>query len=214
MQKTKEASILIWSLFLSLFIAFAFVSFSVSVHSAIQNVYTISQDITKNFLIHQNIYQAGFVQTSLSSTEQMVSDSSHILFLQDRQATEVRFIGSITPKITFSMYQWGPIFYTFVSFKNSSLIGSITASWIVTENASFDGIIRSWDDRGILYVKNLWGATKFTYTSTITSIDPVSSYKTLVNIWWKYLQKQTFEKRNFIPWDYSWFPYTQFEMFF
>ena len=214
MQKTNQGSILIWSLFLSFFVAFAFVSFSLSVHRTIQNAYGINNVLNQVLSLNTFISDPNFTSTGVNSYEQLVKNNTNSFWLQSGKALEVRFSTTSTPSLTISLQKWGPLVYKFVSFKKSTMLSTLSANALVTSSASFNGVIVPGDDNGILYIKNIWGQAEFNYTSTLMWTNPSTGYSDLVKISEQYFEKSKTQKLNFIPWDYPGFNYSKYEMSF
>ena len=213
MQKTRDGSILVWSLFLSFFIIFSFVSFSIWVNTAVKRNAVLGNDIRNDIAFNASIQGLSWT-LDMQGWGQLVKDYSNNIALSQGKSYEVRCDLSTSPNITLSIKKGGPLVYKFLSFNTSTIVPTLTVSWVATTSVSFVGTLQGGDNAWILYIKNLWGYTDFSYTSSVECNNSVTTYKIMSEIWRKYFIRNDFEKKNFDFGDYFGFPYSTFELSF
>lgn len=187
MQKTNiKASILIWSIFLSLIITILFMSISIKVNKNLKNNINFSQQINDNNQIKNliNSWSISWIYTS-----QYLNDSEKIYF----QAKN---------KVNFSLKIWEKNLSKI--YENNNISISIISGWpIKYSNNTNSGIIETnknisitpWD----LEIKNLWWYSKIEILSNVNtnSFTKYSKYKIYKDIWNKQLIKTIWTIKNF-----------------
>lgn len=213
MQKTTDASILIWSLFLSLFVAFAFLSISTAVFKNIQWVSYISQMVDTNFQM-PNLSLTWNAPIFVSSDIKIQKDMWNKLELMAWEGTEIRFSKNSQVNMTFTTNNGWPVFYEFISINNITKDGVVSASGTIVGSTSVNGNLDMNRSNGILYLRNLWGYVSLDYDSSDDFIIPVDNYMINKKVGGKYLQKSYIHQKNFDLWDYPWFDYYKYELNF
>lgn len=178
MQKTgKNASILIWSIFLSIIISLWFISISTQINKTLKNNQNIQQEITtknnlKNILNSQN------------PTSQYLEDGTYlnipennwyIWSLKEKEIKSFWFSWSTLDSIEISLNNWWPIRYSYdisTPYQQYDILtsGSISFSWN-TSNTS------------ILEIENLWWYALFQINSDQNFTAPEKYYEVWKKIW-------------------------------
>jgi hypothetical protein len=213
MQKNKGAYILIWSLFLSLFISFAFVSISISVNKSIKWAGSI-ETIIDSFFERNTIFFDTDFQEQTDWKETVSKDWSNTVTLKRGSSTEIRFEWTNLITFSVSVNSGGPLFYSFLAFSDWGSQAVITSSGTIEDLASFNGNLDSLRNRGILYFKNLWWYWEFTYNSSSVWINASDTFTVDKEIWGENYEKTWMQKTNFSLWDNSSINYETYEMDF
>lgn len=216
MQKSnRQASILLWSLFLSAFIASLFIFISGSVQKNIKNSLFFSELIDNSFISSHIFFDKNINFLKISENEYIKKNKEWKFSLLAWKASEFRFEkDSHFLSWSLQIQNWWPVWYNFVDIDTSPFSATSVSSGVIFSESTFSGMIDSWIDTGILYVKNLGGYTSFSLTTDIPFLSEESEYQVMRKIVGIEVEKKFFKKRNFLPWDFPWFDYLGFGMEF
>ena len=184
MQKTsKKASILIWSIFLSLIISVVFINTSSKIGKIIHNNSLLLESSDNNYNIKEVLNEKNYIDLELDNWESLLfeSNNNYTWTLLANQIIEIQF-PDINNNININIFTWGPIFY---NHSNG------TSSWVITNNNSIS--VSTW----FLYIKNLWWYTKYNLTSMNDFMTKTKKYKIIKKIWNKEVIKSSGEIKNF-----------------
>jgi len=170
MQKNKNnASILIWSIFLSLILSITFIGISSKITKELKN--------NKNYLNQNN--QNNFIKNKLKkrdySNENFPSNNENIIFMQNKnyswslkkeEKIQIKFVEN--SNISINIINWWPIVY--------STIWTLTSSWIINSNTQMTL-------SGSIILNNLWGYTIYNVISNKNILPPEIIYKVIKTIW-------------------------------
>lgn len=197
MQKTnKKASILIWSIFLSLIVSLSFVFVSTKINQNILSNISLEDFFSKSNIINDyvneglvwNIWDNEIVKKEFSSFTLDNWKSLNLLFswIED-------FSWSI------NLIEWGPLYYELISYSwaDSSKEYSLSSSWILTDSTikNFTWYLNNSYDKASLTLENLWWLATFRI-NTIKSYEwawNINKFKLTKNIWWKEVEKSIIE---------------------
>ncbi|MCP4523153.1 MAG: hypothetical protein GY828_02945 [Candidatus Gracilibacteria bacterium] len=174
MQKSgKQASILLWSIFLSMVITLSFVSISTNITKVLHdNSQTIGK-IKGNF-------QLETILSSESHESQTLNNQSYIYFEPKNEYSSTlytgtqqsfSFSGETDAPIRIRILQGGPLKYLYSTGSSSHISGSFL-SYI-----SFSGGLIPTNTGGILQLENLGGYTSYQLISDTDFIKPEISYE-------------------------------------
>ncbi len=177
-------SILIWTIFLSLFISAFFIAFQ----SWISKYFTFSSLYNKNIEEYSELNDALlslkknpqiFININNYNLESLdYNGASYSWFLNYNEATEYWITNSWwTSIITWSVISWGPLLYKLISLDTSSIFDSWiinTSNWINLSTGS-----------GILYIQSLGSFSNFNIDKWKSDLLPAkNTYKLTKNISW------------------------------
>ncbi|QFR38973.1 hypothetical protein A9Q91_01935 [Candidatus Gracilibacteria bacterium 28_42_T64] len=185
MQDThQKASILIWSIFLSLIISIIFINTSSKIGKTIRNNSLISESITSHYQVQKILNEKNYINTQLDNGENIIfeDNNKYTGVLKVKETSETQF-PSINNTIDISILDGGPIFY---SFSNNS------ASGVVNKSIS---IIVS--QTGSLYLRNLGGHLKYNISSDTDFLTKRKGYKVTKKIGHKEVIKSSTTIKNF-----------------
>jgi hypothetical protein len=188
MQKnTRKASILIWSIFLSLIISITFISISTKINKSIRNNNDLKNQMhisneVKNLLNSWSIQWIHLDQI-LENWDEILFDSNTTLKsnLKKNETAQVKFPTSSNISINLS-YSWA-IFY--------NTTGTSTLSWVINNSQSISSF--SW----ILELTNLWWYLEYEVNADQSFLPQYSSYKIIKQIGNKQVIKQKGTIKNF-----------------
>lgn len=183
MQKiTKKASILIWSIFLSLIISVTFISISTKINKNIKNNYLLQNNIEYNNEIKNiiNSWSITWIYTnkSLSNWEEIIFKNNNIIkSLEKWEDISIKIISDNS--LTISILEWSPV---------------NTSSWLIINNDAFS--LTSPSDFNIY---NLWWYSKIKISSDIENsfLLQYTNYKIIKQIWNKTIIKSKWKIKNF-----------------
>ncbi len=186
MQKTNiRASILIWSIFLSMIISVTFISISTKINKNIKENYSLQSQI-KNTNEVENIINSWsinwiYTNTILKNWEQIIFDNNNIYkSLKKWEKFSIKILKN--NNLTISISEWSAIKY-----KDN------TNSGIINSSLSFDTTI--WN----LEIINLWWYSKIKIDSDTENsfLLKYTNYKIIKKIWNKEVVKTKWEIKNF-----------------
>lgn len=189
MQKSNiKASILIWSIFLSLIITVTFVWISTSVNKNIKNNSSLvnqfkTQNQIKNIINSWSI-DWNYKNSYLNNWEKIIFErtNKNIVTLK-KWETHTWKIKKNNSNINIKILEGWP-----VSYSNNTL------SWVVKDIKTF-----WWNTIGDFYIKNLWWYTKFIISSDTTDnyLSQYRKYTVYQQIWNKEVIKTSWTIKNF-----------------
>jgi hypothetical protein len=175
MQKTtKNASILIWSIFLSIIISLWFISISTQINKTLKNNQNIQQEINKSNQV-KNI-----LNSSNPSSQQLddwtylnISDfNSYIWSLEENETKIFSFSGTILNVLEITIKNWWPVKYTYNIWSLNQEY-DILRTWSV----SFSWNLDNSNSNSNLTIENLWWYTLFQINSDQNFIAPERYYQ-------------------------------------
>ncbi len=208
----KSWSILMWTIFLSLFISVFFISFQ----SKLWKYFTFSslynkkiETISKIDDIIFNLKKAPKISLDINNDyylESLDFDWSNFFwFLNFNEATEYMFTNSGWMSITWSIISGWPLLYKLIKSDPSF---SIYSSWII-EDFTWIILPNSWS--WILYLQSLWWYSNFKISIWQSDLIPVKNiYKLIQKIAWYNnflwnIEIKNFWIKSFLNLDYDLF---------
>lgn len=193
-KRDKNGSILIWSIFLSLIITLSFVFVSTKVNQSIRLNSFLEWFFNKDSTI------TNLVKTSwaweLWDNEFLVNDLDQYI-IKNAENLVFSFSGVVGFSWTLKLKNWGPIYYEVISYSwANNLEYSLVNSWIISKVNSwvtFNWYLGNDYNNANLTIKNLWGLSTFIISSSQDYYWIWKKYKVLKNIWWKNIEKSSFE---------------------
>lgn len=175
MQKIrKNASILIWAIFLSLMISISFISISTKINSSIKTNHKLIGEHNLENYIKNKIKNKDYSNELLWNNETIIftQNKSYSWSLKDQEKLELNF--TIESNITINIIKWWPIL----------------ANWWLIETNSWFTV--NWN----LTLENLWWYTNFSIISNNNL--PVEEYMYIIKktIWNKEVVKTRWIIKN------------------
>jgi len=181
MQKTgQNASILIWSIFLSIIISLWFISISTQINKTLKNNQNIQQEINKNNQIKNILHSQNPTSQQLDDgTYLQISEKNNYLgSLQENEIKTFSFSWTTLDIIEISIINGWPIRYTYDIWSVNQEYDILT-SW----SFSFSGNIKPSNNLSTLIIENLWWYTFFQIDSDQEFIAPERYYEIWKKIW-------------------------------
>lgn len=137
MQKTSlKASILIWSIFLSLIISVAFIWISTQIHKKFKSNNEIRINKTEQKAIDKKLSEKDYTSETLNPDQNIIFEQSGYYNLQKSETITFSFTGSTLIQITplensiLSLDNWGIKTLISSTYSQSNLNGNIKITWL------------------------------------------------------------------------------------
>jgi len=188
MQKLeRNASILLWSIFLSLTIWIAFISISSQISKNLKENIWLKDKINiislKEKKLNEAIETNNFNNIELSDTELIIFEKNNYYNIWLKENEEIRIKLSSSNNMTIKLNTWSP-----VSYLNSS---NPSINWIVTSNSTFS----SWNNE--IVIKNLWWYSNIDIMSEVNFETENKRYKIIEKIGNKVITKENWKFKIF-----------------
>lgn len=182
MQKIgKKASILIWSIFLSLIMSITFISISSQISKNLKNNNSLNKKIDIKNNINNAIIEAietnNFENKEVSNNEILVFEKSNFLNVWLKINEEIRLRFTKNTNMTIVVNSWSPVSYINTSDSN--------INWISSSLTTFSTWV--WD----IIIKNLWPYSNINIFSEDNFEKEYKKYKIIQKIWNKNIIKQS-----------------------
>ncbi len=188
MQKLeRNASILLWSIFLSLTIWIAFISISSQISKNLKENTWLKGKINiislKEKKINDAIETNNFDNIELSDNELIIFEKNNFynVWLKENQNLKIKLYSN--SNITIKLNSWAP-----VSYLNTS---NLNINWIITSSSTFN----SWNNE--IVIKNLWWYSNIDIMSEAGFETEYKKYTILQKIWNKTINKETWKIKIF-----------------
>jgi hypothetical protein len=176
-QLNKNASILIWSVMLSLIIAISFISISWKIHKNI-----LSKNKNIQYFEQQSIIDWSLISqstTQISQGQNIIFDSptQKILPLTKNESYTMSFSGDTPFAMSLWIIEWWAVFYSY------RFNGITTHSWVLNYTKDTTLPLDISTKTGTLTFTNLWGYSQVYINSEINFESPQKNYKIVQTIW-------------------------------
>lgn len=181
MQKTaKNASILIWSIFLSIIISLWFISISTQINKTLKNNQNIQQEINKSNQV-KNI-----LNSSNPSSQQLddwtylniFESNSYLWSVEANETKTFSFSWTSLNLLEIIVKNWWPLKFTYDIWSTNQEY-DILKTWSISFSWNLDNI----NTNSILTIENLWWYTLFQVNSDENFIAPERFYEIWKKIW-------------------------------
>jgi len=197
MQKTeKKASILIWSIMLSLVISIAFISISSKLYKNIKLNNYLNSSINKKNILAEKITQSWW----LIEKDEFLTFEQNSYIINKEEEFDIIFEWNSNFSGRITLTNWWPIVYEVKSYSwADNSYYNITSSWIITEKKAnnFDWTLNNSYDKVNLKIKNLGWISKVIFETNNDNFYwtwITKKYKIEKKIWWKYIEKTIITK--------------------
>lgn len=190
MQKTNlHASILIWSIFLSIIISLSFISISTKINKVLRNNQDIQYEIINNNQLNNILNSDEIVSQQLNDGSFLnISDKkSYLWSLYNNQTKTFSFSWNTLENISIQIQNWSAIKYKYDIWDINQEY-NILDSWFV----SFSGNLNN-DIQSLLTIENLWWYSLVSISSDGDFIAPERFYEIWTKIWNKNILINTAE---------------------
>lgn len=182
MQKIgKKASILIWSIFLSLIMSITFISISSQINKNLKNNNSLNKKIDIKNNINNALVEAietnNFESKEISNNEILIFEKSNFLNIWLKINEEIRLRFANNTNMTIVVNSWSP-----VSFLN---VSDTNINWFSSSSTTFSTWV--WD----IIIKNLWPYSNINIFSEDNFEKEYKKYKVIQKIWNKNIIKQS-----------------------
>jgi len=181
MQKTTlKASILIWSIFLSLIISVTFIWISTKINQNLNNNNDLNKNIQIQNEIKNKLKSKNYSDKNFDNWYTLIfaSQKNIKIWLKKDENIFINFPETSTWNI--SIINWWPIYYSWSIW-----------TWIINNTYDINSIY--W----MLNIKNLWWYTKIQLDSNNNIQTQYQNYKIVKTIWNKKIIKTSWKVQNF-----------------
>lgn len=180
MQKiSNNASVLIWSIFLSLTIWMVFISISTQISKNLKENNKIKTSISieknKEIALQNAIINKDFETIELSQNQVLIFEKSNYLNIWLKEKEEITFKITNQTNINIKINSWSPVEYYHTDDNIKKIV-------------SFSETISS--NEGEIIIKNLWWYSNITITSENIFETEYKNYKIIEKIWNKNILKE------------------------
>ncbi len=188
MQKiAKDASILIWSIFLSLIMSVSFISVSTTITKNLKENEQIKKNVKistqKENILNTAINTKIFENKELSSTQSLIFEENNNVEVWLKQWEEYLIETNKNQNFTIQILDWSSIEYENLS--NNSI------KWLINNVATFDSWI------GKIKLKNLWWYARIKISSEWKFLTEYKNYKIIELIWNRKIVKEIWRLKIF-----------------
>ncbi|MDD3646715.1 MAG: hypothetical protein PHH06_04915 [Candidatus Gracilibacteria bacterium] len=173
MQKSnKKASILLWAIFLSIIISVAFIGVSTKVSKKLRDNISFKEDVSIQNQIQNKLNKKDFTNEVFINGEKIYFESSNSIQRNLKKDEKIILNFSTGTSIDISLYNGGPIIYTFTSTPS----GIQTGSGLIKDYDNIIGNLQGSDTNLKLEITNLGGYTSLGINSTSDFTSGEKSY--------------------------------------
>ena len=182
-KKAKNASILIWSIFLSIIVSISFISISSKISKNLQK--NNSSNInTTNEVLKNKIINKDFESIVLENWDKLIFESAKHIKKSLKENQNYKIIFKQATNIDLYILNWWPISYKY--FDSDS---NLSLSWIIKNYKNIDLNSITWS----LILNNLWWITNFFMSWSQDFIAQEKKYTIIKKIWNKDFIKTSWE---------------------
>ena len=179
---SKNASILLWAVMLSLIIAITFIAISTKINKNIKLSGEINNFIDEKNKINLAINSWSMINISENKLLINSNNKKRVFSLKKDEELNLLFSWSSDFNIDILISNWWALNYKYIKNNNS-----ISASWVVNYSASFTGELNN--NTWSLYLKNLWWNTRFLINSENAFETWEKNYRIITKIWNNFLNE-------------------------
>ncbi len=196
MQKTNlRASILIWSIFLSLMVSLSFVIISAKVNQNIRLNNFMEEFLNKDDKLNDLVNST--LEWDISDNETLTK-IDNLYTINNKENLVLSFSWKTDFTWSIKLKSWWPLYYEIFSFSWASTnLTNDYSTWILSDSTikNFTWYLNTSYDRAELTLKNLWWYSTFVFESSLETMWTWTSKKFTItrNIWWMDIEKTIIE---------------------
>ena len=178
MQKlNKNASILIWSVMLSLIITISFISISTKINKNIKLSWDSYEQNKEKISLDSALYNQ--VNTQLSDKKAIIFEDSNnaIISLKQWESTTLTFSGTTDFNVDLWIVEWWAVAYTYTNISSSPIY------WVLNYSNSFSWTLTPTNNTGSLTLENIGWYSEILIKSENSFVSPDKKYKIVQTIW-------------------------------
>lgn len=178
-KKAKKASILIWSIFLSMIISISFITISSKINKNLIRDSSLDSNVYN--IIKEKIVDNNFSEEETKSWDKIVFENDSYIERTLKKMEKYIIIFPKETQVNIEIINGWPIYYS-----NSGEI-NIVWTWIIDTNLNF--LVETWS----LEINNLWWLTSFSVNWNKDFIAQDKKYEVIKKIWNKDFIKTSWE---------------------
>ena len=182
-KKTKNASILIWSIFLSVIVSISFISISSKISKNLQKNNAYVDNVT-NETLKNKIINNDFESIVLENWDKLIFESDKYIKKSLKESQTYNIIFEQATNIDLYVLNWWPLSYKYFDSDNN-----LSLTWIVKNYKNINLNSTTWS----LILNNLWWITDFYMSWSQDFVAQEKKYMIINKIWNKEFIKTSWE---------------------
>ncbi len=190
-KRSKKASILLWSIFISMIVSLLFLWISSKVNKNLKNNEKIFKQDNINYILSEKIKNNDFWKTDLWDNYYLIFEKKDPIIRTIKKNEEKTFLFNSWSQIniTIKKIYWSPVYYKAFKWSDKNNINTLVSSWIIDNETNFN-LLDSSNKWWKLYLKNLWWEARLKINSQNSIIPDYLEYKIVKLIWNTIITKQ------------------------
>ena len=190
-KRSKKASILLWSIFISIIVSLLFLWISSKVNKNLKNNEKIFKQDNINYILSEKIKNNDFWKTDLWDNYYLIFEKKDPIIRTIKKNEEKTFLFNSWSQIniTIKKIYWSPVYYKAFKWSDKNNINTLISSWIIDSETNFN-LLDSSNKWWKLYLKNLWWEARLKINSQNSIIPDYLEYKIVKLIWNTIITKQ------------------------
>jgi len=190
-KRSKKASILLWSIFISMIVSLLFLWISSKVNKNLKNNEKIFKQDNINYILSEKIKNNDFWKTDLWDNYYLIFEKKDPIIRTIKKNEEKTFLFNSWSQIniTIKKIYWSPVYYKAFKWSDKNNINTLISSWIIDSETNFN-LLDSSNKWWKLYLKNLWWEARLKINSQNSIIPDYLEYKIVKLIWNTIITKQ------------------------
>ncbi len=185
MQKNnKIASILLWSIFISMVLSILFISISTKITKTLKNNDNILQQNQIKKVINQQIKNNDFSTKQINKNTYLIFQKldPYIIDIKNKKTKSFLFNSWTTINLKIEKIYWADLYYKLYQSNNKNNINNLVWSWIISNNIETT-LLNSSNNWWKIILKNLWWESKIKIYSQNSYQPKYINYKIVKIIW-------------------------------
>ncbi len=185
MQKSnKNASILLWAIFISMILSILFLSISTKITKILKNNDNILNQNKINQIINNKIKILNFNTTKLNNNTYLIFENINPLrrVIKKNSQITILFNSWATINLKINKIYWADLYYELYQSNDKNNINDLVWSWILSDNLETT-LLDSSNNWWRILLKNLWWESKIKIYSQKSILPKYINYKIIKILW-------------------------------
>ncbi len=185
MQKSnKNASILLWAIFISMILSILFLSISTKITKILKNNDNILNQNKINQIINTKVKSFNFNTTKLNNNSYLIFENRNPLrrVIKKNSQITILFNSWATINLKINKIYWADLYYELYQSNDKNNINDLVWSWILSDNLETT-LLDSSNNWWRILLKNLWWESKIKIYSQKSILPKYINYKIIKILW-------------------------------
>ncbi len=185
MQKSnKNASILLWAIFISMILSILFLSISTKITKILKNNDNILNQNKINQIINNKVKSLNFNTTKLKDKTYLIFESRNPLrrVIKKNSSFTILFNSWATINLKINKIYWADLYYKLYQSNDKNNINNLVWSWIISDKLETT-LLDSSNNWWKIILQNLWWESKIKIYSEKACRPKYINYKIIKIIW-------------------------------